>query len=330
MPSKLDQLREISTVVADTGDLNAIKQFRPRDCTTNPSLILKAAQQEESAELVRDVVLASRAAGDSIERTLDKLAVRFGTELARLVPGHVSTEVNAQLSFDVEGMVQKAQSLIALYDQQGIGRDRILIKLAATWEGIQAARQLEQQGIHCNLTLVFSMEQAVACGEAGVFLISPFVGRITDWYKKAEGRDSYPVEDDPGVQSVKRIYAHFKQQGFQTVIMGASFRSAAQVEALAGCDRLTVSAALLGELDKDQGVLTRQLSPEAFHSAEHTPPVSQATFLWALIVNQMAGEKLHEGLRQFHVDYLKLRDLVEQLDAGERDVQGAAAKADQA
>lgn len=321
MPSKLEQLRAYSVVVADTGDLTAISQFRPRDCTTNPSLILKAAQQPESAGLVQEVVEGATRDGDAVDRVLDKLAVRFGVELTRLVPGDVSTEVDAKLSFDPGAMIAKARSLIALYEAQGVGRDRVLIKLAATWEGIRAAEVLEREGIRCNLTLVFSLEQAVACAQAGVFLISPFVGRITDWYKKAQGRDSYPVEEDPGVQSVKGIYTHFKAQGYPTVVMGASFRSAAQVEALAGCDRLTVSPALLGELDRDGGGLERRLSPEVSSPAPRQEPITEPAFQWALVENPMAGEKLAEGLRLFHQDYLALRRDIE------RQVQQVSARA---
>lgn len=311
MPSKLEQLRDLSVVVADTGDLSAIERYRPQDCTTNPSLILKAAQQPESAGLVREVIEQAARAGENVERILDRLAVRFGVELTRLVPGLVSTEVDASLSFDQDAMVAKARDFIAMYEAQGVGRERVLIKLATTWEGVRAAEVLEREGIRCNLTLVFSLEQAVAAAQAGAFLISPFVGRITDWYKKAEGKDSYPVEEDPGVQSVRRIYAHFKSQRYATVVMGASFRSAAQVEALAGCDRLTVSPALLGELEADQGSLTRALTPaEAVTDKEG--PLSEAAFRWALIENQMAGEKLNEGIRQFHLDALKLRLMVEE------------------
>ncbi|PYE54633.1 transaldolase [Deinococcus yavapaiensis] len=311
MTSKLEQLRAFTVVVADTGDLTAIEKFRPRDCTTNPSLILKAAQQPESAGLVREVIERGARDGDSVERILDRLAVRFGTELTKLVPGYVSTEVDARLSFDTQAMVDKARSLIALYEEHGVGRDRVLIKLAATWEGVRAAEVLEGEGIHCNLTLVFSLEQAVAAAQAGAFLISPFVGRITDWYKKAEGKDSYPVEEDPGVQSVRRIYAHFKEQGYPTVVMGASFRTAAQVEALAGCDRLTVSPALLAELDGDQGTLVRQLTPSDAEGDKEAP-LGEAAFRWSLIENQMAGEKLNEGIRAFHQDYLKLKHTVEE------------------
>ena len=311
MPSKLEQLRTYSVVVADTGDLTAISKYRPQDCTTNPSLILKAAQQPESAGLVREVVEEAVRDGDAVDLVLDKLAVRFGVELTRLVPGDVSTEVDALLSFDRDAMITKARSLTQLYEAQGVGRDRVLIKLAATWEGIRAAEVLEGEGIRCNLTLVFGLEQAVACAQAGAFLISPFVGRITDWYKQAEGRDAYPVEEDPGVASVRRIYTHFKEQGYSTVVMGASFRSAAQVEALAGCDRLTVSPALLGELDRDQGVLERVLSPDVPPSDIRQAILTESAFRWALVDNQMAGEKLTEGLRLFHRDDLALRRDIE-------------------
>ncbi|ACO48114.1 transaldolase [Deinococcus deserti] len=316
MTSKLEQLRTHSVVVADTGDLTAIAQFRPRDCTTNPSLILKTAQQPESAALVREVVAQAARDGDDIEVVLDKLAVRIGVELTRLVPGDVSTEVDAQLSFDTDAMVTKARRLIALYETQGVGRERVLIKLAATWEGIRAAEVLEREGIRCNLTLVFSLEQAIACAQAGAFLISPFVGRITDWYKKAEGRDAYPVDEDPGVRSVRTIYTHFKTHGYRTVVMGASFRNAAQVEALAGCDRLTVSPTLLAELDADHGPLHRQLNAPTQRTEDAQEPLTEAAFRWALVDNQMAGEKLTEGIRQFHQDYLQLHtDIAAQLKA---------------
>ncbi|SMB97695.1 transaldolase [Deinococcus hopiensis] len=306
MPSKLEQLRKFSVVVADTGDFTAISQYRPRDCTTNPSLILKAARQPESAELVNEVVTDCARRGERTEEMLDTLAVRFGVELTKLVPGDVSTEVDAMLSFDVTAMVTKARALIERYEKWGVDRERVLIKLAATWEGIRAAEVLEREGIRCNLTLVFSLEQAVACAQAGVFLISPFVGRITDWYKKAEGRNSYPVDDDPGVGSVRRIYTHFKSQGYATAVMGASFRSAAQVEALAGCDRLTVSPTLLSDLDQDQGMLTRRLG-SAQAATPPTGPITEPAFRWSLLENQMAGEKLTEGLRVFHMDYLSLK-----------------------
>ena len=305
--NKLEQLRQMSVVVADTGDIEAIRKFQPQDCTTNPSLILKAAQLPGYASLVRELIDAMPKGGDP-DDLLDQLTVRIGTELSRIVPGNVSTEVDAYLSFDRDLALAKARKLISLYEQQGVGKDRILIKLAATWEGIQAAKELLQDGIRCNLTLVFSKEQAIACAQAGVYLISPFVGRITDWYKKAQGVDGFAIADDPGVQSVRDIYAHFKAHGYQTVVMGASFRSAAQVEALAGCDRLTVSPQLLEELSADEGQLTRQLSPQGGHETE--AEMTQAQFHWALAANPMANEKLAEGIVNFHNDTEKLRELL--------------------
>jgi len=305
--NKLEQLREMSVVVADTGDIEAIRKFQPRDCTTNPSLILKAAQLPGYASLVRELLDAAPKDGDP-EAVLDRLTVRIGTELTKIVPGDVSTEVDARLSFDKDAMVAKARHLINLYEEQGVGKDRILIKLATTWEGVQAAKELLKDGIRCNLTLVFSLEQAVACAQAGVFLISPFVGRITDWYKKAQGVESFPISEDPGVQSVRKIYAHFKAHGYQTVVMGASFRSAAQVEALAGCDRLTVSPQLLADLAADEGTLERQLNPSEGHEQESE--LTEAQFRWALAANPMANEKLAEGIVAFHNDTEKLRALL--------------------
>jgi transaldolase len=309
--NKLEQLRQMSVVVADTGDIEAIRKFKPQDCTTNPSLILKAAQLPGYASLVRELLDAAPKGGDP-EDVLDHLTVRIGTELTKIVPGNVSTEVDAYLSFDKDLATAKARKLIKLYEEQGVGKDRILIKLAATWEGIQAARELLADGIRCNLTLVFSKEQAVACAQAGVYLISPFVGRITDWYKKEKGVDSFSVEEDPGVQSVKGIYAHFKAHGYQTVIMGASFRSAAQVEALAGCDRLTVSPQLLEELAADEGDLPRQLSPQSGSQEgnETEAAITEAQFRWALAADPMANEKLAEGIVNFHKDTEKLRELL--------------------
>ncbi|GAA0516683.1 transaldolase [Deinococcus depolymerans] len=299
----LEQLKQMTVVVADTGDLDAIRQYQPQDCTTNPSLILKAAGLPGYAHLLDE----ARALGD-VEAAIDQLTVRIGTELTRLVPGYVSTEVDARLSFDTDAMVGKARHLIALYAAQGVGRDRILIKLATTWEGVQAARILEAEGIRCNLTLVFSQEQAVAAAQAGAYLISPFVGRITDWYKKHTGTADYPAEQDPGVQSVRGIYRHFKTHGYPTVVMGASFRSAAQVRALAGCDRLTVSPALLGELAADTTPLERVLTPAP--ATETETPLTEADFRWALAANPMANEKLAEGIRGFHEDTEKLRALL--------------------
>ncbi|GGB78319.1 MULTISPECIES: transaldolase [Deinococcus] len=299
----LQQLKQMTVVVADTGDLDAIRQYQPQDCTTNPSLILKAASLSGYAHLLEE----ARAMGD-VEAAIDFLTVRIGTELTKLVPGYVSTEVDARLSFDADAMVTKARHLIDLYAQQGVGKDRILIKLATTWEGVQAARILEAEGIHCNLTLVFNLAQAIAAAQAGAYLLSPFVGRITDWYKKAEGKDSYPVDEDPGVKSVREIYHHFKSHGYETIVMGASFRSAEQVKALAGCDRLTVSPQLLGELAADEGHLGRVLTPESATQTE--PTLTEADFRWALASDPMATEKLAEGIRGFHADTEKLRALL--------------------
>jgi len=299
----LEQLKQMTVVVADTGDLDAIRQYQPQDCTTNPSLILKAASLSGYAHLLEE----ARAMGD-VEAAIDFLTVRIGTELTKLVPGYVSTEVDARLSFDADAMVTKARHLIDLYAQQGVGKERILIKLATTWEGVQAARVLEEGGIHCNLTLVFNLAQAIAAAQAGAYLLSPFVGRITDWYKKAEGKDSYPVDEDPGVKSVREIYHHFKSHGYETIVMGASFRSAEQVKALAGCDRLTVSPQLLGELAADEGKLERVLSPES--AAQTEPTLTEADFRWALASDPMATEKLAEGIRGFHADTEKLRALL--------------------
>ncbi|GAA5440590.1 transaldolase [Deinococcus caeni] len=299
----LEQLKQMTVVVADTGDLEAIRQYQPQDCTTNPSLILKAAGLSGYSHLLDE----ARALGD-VETAIDQLTVRIGTELTRLVPGYVSTEVDARLSFDADAMIEKARHLIALYAEQGVGRGRILIKLATTWEGVQAARTLEAEGIRCNLTLVFSQEQAVAAAQAGAYLISPFVGRITDWYKKHTGTADYAPDQDPGVQSVRGIYRHFKTHGYPTVVMGASFRSAAQVRALAGCDRLTVSPALLGELAADTAPLEQALTPVPATATE--PTLTEADFRWALAANPMANEKLAEGIRGFHEDTEKLRALL--------------------
>ncbi|NTX98908.1 transaldolase [Deinococcus sp. JMULE3] len=299
----LEQLKQMTVVVADTGDLDAIRQYQPQDCTTNPSLILKAATLSGYANLLQDA-----RAMDDVDAAIDFLTVAIGTELTKIVPGYVSTEVDARLSFDADAMVTKARHLIDLYAQQGVGRERILIKLATTWEGVQAARVLEAEGIRCNLTLVFNLAQAIAAAQAGAYLLSPFVGRITDWYKKAEGKDSYPVDEDPGVKSVREIYHHFKTHGYPTVVMGASFRSAEQVKALAGCDRLTVSPQLLGELAADEGHLERVLTPEAATQTE--PTLTEADFRWALASDPMATEKLAEGIRGFHADTEKLRALL--------------------
>ncbi len=307
--NKLEQLKDMTVIVADTGDIEAIKKYQPQDCTTNPSLILKALQLEGHLALM-DEARAWLKAGEDIDDVVDKLTVRVGTELTKIVPGNVSTEVDARLSFDKDAALARARHLIKLYEDNGVGRERILIKLAATWEGIQAAKVLEQEGIRCNITLLFSLEQAIASAQAGAYLISPFVGRITDWYKKSTGTKDYAVDEDPGVQSVRQIYQHFKAHGYQTIIMGASFRSAAQVEALAGCDRLTISPQLLGELADDEGKLERQLTPSEGQQTEG--PLSEADFRWGLADNAMAGEKLNEGIRGFHQDTEKLKALLQE------------------
>ncbi|WP_417775628.1 transaldolase [Stutzerimonas xanthomarina] len=304
MTSKLEQLKQFTTVVADTGDLDAIARLQPVDATTNPSLLLKAAALPRYAEHLQAAM--SRCGGD-IGLGCDLFAVAVGQEVLKLIPGRISTEVDARLSFDTQAMVQRGERLIGLYEQAGVSRDRVLIKLASTWEGIRAAEQLEKSGIQTNLTLLFSFTQAVACAEAGVFLISPFVGRIYDWYKKSEGRD-YVGDEDPGVQSVSRIYDYYKAHGYQTVVMGASFRNAGQIEALAGCDRLTISPELLSQLAQEEGTLERKLSPG--RASEPRINIDERSFRWGLNEDPMATEKLAEGIRQFARDQEKLEALL--------------------
>jgi transaldolase len=310
MPSKLDQLKKMTVVVADTGDIEAIRAFTPVDCTTNPSLILKAAQMEAYAPLVEEAILWGLSHNETTSRVAARLSVNFGAELAKIVPGRVSTEVNADLSFDVDGTVAQARQLVADYAQRGVGRDRILIKVAATWEGIKAAAILQREGIDCNLTLVFSLAQAIACAEASVFLISPFVGRILDWHVKNEGK-SYTAETDPGVLSVRRIYAYYKAHDAKTVIMGASFRNVDEIEALAGCDRLTIAPALLTQLVEDDAPLARRLEPvSAAAEAPAKISLDEKTFRYLLNEDAMATEKLAEGIRTFARDMQTLRELV--------------------
>lgn len=304
MTSKLEQLKQFTTVVADTGDLDAIARLKPVDATTNPSLLLKAAALPRYADHLQSAM--SRCEGD-IGLGCDLFAVAVGQEILKLIPGRISTEVDARLSFDAQAMVQRGERLIGLYEQAGVSRDRVLIKLASTWEGIRAAEQLEKSGIQTNLTLLFSFTQAVACAEAGVFLISPFVGRIYDWYKKFEGRD-YVGDEDPGVQSVSRIYDYYKAHGYNTVVMGASFRNAGQIEALAGCDRLTISPELLSQLAQEDGTLERKLSPG--RASEPRIAMDEASFRWGLNEDPMATEKLAEGIRQFARDQEKLEALL--------------------
>lgn len=315
MASKLDQLRSMTVVVADTGDIEAIRQFKPTDCTTNPSLILKAAQMPAYAQLVDEAVAwAKKQSGSKaavVGAACDRVAVNFGEALTKIVPGRVSTEVDADLSFDTAASIAKARALIADYERRGVGRERILIKLAATWAGIKAAEALETEKINCNLTLLFSFAQARACAEAGVFLISPFVGRILDWHVKATGTQ-YTAETDPGVVSVRRIYQHYKAQGFATVVMGASFRNTGEIEALAGCDRLTIAPALLEQLAKDTGALPRALDAANVARAPKDAALSEPAFLFAHNDDAMATEKLAEGIRQFAADLAKLRDMINQ------------------
>jgi transaldolase len=308
--SLLDSLKRHTTVVADTGDIEAIAEYRPQDATTNPSLLLKAAQQPRYRPLV-DAALkeAERVSGNEavrIEAFMDNLAVAFGGEILKIVPGRVSTEVDARFSFDVEGSVAKARHLIALYKKSGVERDRILIKVGSTWEGIRAAEQLEREGIHCNLTLLFSFAQAVACAEAGVTLISPFVGRIYDWHKKARGTE-IAADDDPGVASVTRIYNYYKKFDYKTQVMGASFRKTDQIVRLAGCDLLTIAPELLEELQNTPGELSPRLNVAAAKaSAEPRLHLDEKTYRWMHNEDQMAVEKLSEGIRRFNEDARKL------------------------
>ncbi len=310
MTSKLEQLRAMSIVVADTGDMEAIRAFKPTDSTTNPSLILKATQMPAYAHLVDEAVQWGSRRGAPPKAVTDRLAVNFGVELTKIVPGRVSTEVDADLSFDVQGSIAKARSLIADYEARGVSRDRILIKLASTWEGVQAATVLQKEGIDCNMTLMFSLAQAVACAQAGAFLISPFVGRILDWHVK-NGGGPYTPETDPGVLSVRQIYAYYKAYGIKTVVMGASFRNTGEIEALAGCDRLTISPHLLEQLSQDEGALERKLSPDSVRNAPAKFDIDEKLFRWMMNEDAMASEKLAEGIRIFAHDLASLRKVVD-------------------
>jgi transaldolase len=310
----LDSLKRYTTVVADTGDFEAIAEYRPQDATTNPSLLYQAAQKPQYEHLVEDALHhAIHFPGDRAARTeafMEKLLVNFGCEILKIIPGRVSNEVDARLSFDVEGSLAKARKLIGMYEKAGIGRERILIKLASTWEGIRTAEQLEREGIHCNLTLLFSFAQAVACAEAGVTLISPFVGRIYDWYRKERGGE-IPADEDPGVASVTRIYHYFKKFGYKTQIMGASFRKVDQIVRLAGSDLLTISPDLLAQMEKTDGEVTRRLSVESARASDATKiHLDEKTFRWMHNEDAMAVEKLSEGIRKFHADTRKLEQYV--------------------
>ena len=311
--TQLEQLKQFTTVVADTGDFGSLKQYTPRDATTNPSLILKAAQMPEYQFLVAKAVAdnKARASGaDLLARVIDELTILFGLEILKIVPGRVSTETDANLSFDTAALVTKAHRFIEMYENHGISHERILIKIASTWEGIRAAEILQREGINCNLTLLFSLPQAVACAEAGVKLISPFVGRILDWHKKSAGRDFAPAED-PGVLSVKEIYAYYKKFGHATEVMGASFRNVGEIVELAGCDLLTISPALLAELQKSTAPMVRKLSPEiARASAIQKTPLDEKKFRWLFNESALATEKTAEGIRLFNADAVKLEQYI--------------------
>lgn len=305
MTSKLDQLKQFTTVVADTGDLDAIIRLQPVDATTNPSLLLKAAALPRYAPLLHNAI--GQCGGD-LGLACDLFGASVGQEILKVIPGRISTEVDARLSFDTQATLARAERLIGLYEQAGVGRERVLIKIAATWEGIRAAEQLERQGIQTNLTLLFSFAQARACAEAGAFLISPFVGRILDWYKAKHNRD-YTASEDPGVVSVTAIYDYYKQHDYQTVVMGASFRNTGEILELAGCDRLTIGPALLEELSKTEGTVVRKLNYTGERKAKPTP-MTEAQFRWELNQDAMAVEKLAEGIRLFAVDQGKLETML--------------------
>lgn len=327
MPNKLDQLKTMTTVVADTGEINSIQQYKPEDATTNPSLLYKVAQNDEYVDYIVEAIdwgkLQVGSDAERLQNTLLKFSVAIGRQILQIVPGRVSTEVDARYSYDTAATIAQARRIIELYAEEGIPADRILIKIASTWEGIKAAEQLEQEGINCNLTLLFGFTQAVACAEAGVTLISPFVGRILDWHKKNTGRDHYPAAEDPGVISVARIYEYYKQHGYDTIIMGASFRNTGEIEQLAGCDRLTISPQLMDELQEDNRELRQQLRAVRDHGASRPSPVSETTFRWTLNEDAMATEKLAEGIRSFAADQIKLEELIMDMD-GYNDSQNQA------
>ena len=310
MTSVLDQLRGVTTVVADTGELGAFRKYKPVDCTTNPSLVLKAFENEESKAVLDAEIAKGRAEGLGADAIAATLPIALGVELSKLIPGRISTEVEANLSFDTDASVKRALEIVEAYAARGVGKDRILIKLAATWEGIRAAEVLQKQGIDCNLTLIFSLTQAIACADAGAFLISPFVGRITDWFKKADGVDGYEAAKDPGVLSVKTIYDYYKSNGIDTIVMGASFRNVDQIKALSGCDNLTISPALLEELGSEEADLPLALSPEMATAAE-AQSIDAATFRWNVAMDPMANELLAKGIRGFDQDFNKMLALLE-------------------
>jgi transaldolase len=308
---QFSQLGKMTVIVADTGDIDSIKKYKPTDATTNPSLLLKAAEMKQYAGLVEDAIQYALKSDEKnkVELAMDKLAVNFGTEITKIVPGVVSTEVDARISFDAEASIKKARRLIALYKENGVDKDRILIKLSSTWEGIKAAEQLEKEGIHCNMTLLFSMAQAIACAEAGATLISPFVGRILDWHVKASGKPFTPTED-PGVKSVTAIYNYYKSHGYKTIVMGASFRSKGEILELAGCDKLTIGPQFLEELKNSTDNVVRKLTPG--EKATETPVrMTENQFRWQFNEDQMATEKLSEGIRLFAADGRKLEAIIQ-------------------
>jgi transaldolase len=316
MTNQLSQLKEMTTVVADTGDIEAIAKFQPQDATTNPSLLLKAASLENYQHLLTNAVSWAKQQSSSAEQQVvdaaDKLSVLIGLEILKTVPGRISTEVDSRLSFDTEASIAKAHKLMAMYKEAGISNDRILIKLASTWEGIKAAEQLEKSGINCNLTLLFSFAQAQACAEAGIYLISPFVGRILDWFKKDSGKSEYAADEDPGVVSVTSIYNFYKSKGYKTVVMGASFRNIDEIRQLAGCDRLTISPGLLDELEKSNENLEQKLFSQQ-PELTNDPKLSESSYRWAMNEDAMATEKLAEGIRNFTLDQIKLEKQLAEL-----------------
>jgi transaldolase len=313
MTNKLDQLKTMTTVVADTGDIEAIRRYQPIDATTNPSLLLKAAAIEDYQPLLEKSLADTASIHDQtrIAQACEHLSVYIGREILNIVPGKVSTEVDARLSFDSAATISTARRIINLYQQSGIERDRVLIKIASTWEGIQAAQQLEQEGIECNLTLLFSFYQAVACAEAGATLISPFVGRILDWHKANSEQKEYSAQEDPGVLSVTSIYQYYKQFDYQTIVMGASFRNIGEIEQLAGCDRLTISPQLMEELQQDSAVLPRKLDPNSRDNTLEKITLDEKRFRWLMNEDAMATEKLAEGIRNFAKDQVKLETLLQ-------------------
>ena len=314
MSNKLEQLKAMTDVVADTGDIEAIQRFKPMDATTNPSLLLKAAQLPQYQALIAQAKdwanLQGGDAAQQLSNCSDKIAVAIGTEILKIIPGRISTEVDSRLSFNTDATVKKAHRLIELYSQAGVEPNRVLIKIAATWEGIRAAEILEREGINCNLTLLFGFSQAAACADAGVFLISPFVGRILDWHKAKSGQTDYAPHEDPGVISVSKIYSFYKRHNYSTVVMGASFRNTGEIEHLAGCDRLTISPQLLNELEQDMGQLQRKLSPDTSIGNVEKPDNGEDSFRWAMNEDAMATEKLAEGIRNFTIDQIKLEKLL--------------------